>query len=787
MAFSELLTWAEAATRLDAAFARAGLEIEIRELFLKSALHEMESTALTVAPVGGQAVVPAAQGVTITSTGTAAEAFSTYVSSGGAVNASGAATSMINVNASTPVVVEKLGEVGTPGFAGPLGVLSADVGVVGAAIAPLLGVALGVGLYELNPELWTKISQTVLPFAYPDSNKVPIYVDSDGNTYVDGELVEELKDLFTDEGIGGDGTVSHTYNGTTLISSNTASMQEHGGFAAIEYIGGDLVPMANQYDNNVTIYILGREPFTYYTTDGITITPHQVTSMSTTHNGTPFYYETPITWGGGSQYWDVVNPYATDSKVDVATIIYDGVSTPSGNYPEGTYRWGTGQPLDYTQNKRSVYTDPDLTTTKDVYPVALPPNGSVESIPDTESATEPEDQDTQVKPYDLPDAVPFPTYNPDYNPQSDPQTNPSAPPTSKDPPQIRDGIPPIDIGTSPSDPIPIVPLPTANVNGLIAVYHPTASELYSFSRWLWVTYSDASNTQLIWNNPFDGVIGCHELYCTPTDIGRRTIKCGFLDSGIDSAIISRYTEINCGNIVIPEYYGNYLDYSPYTKVHVYLPFIGIMQLNADDIIGHAVNITYRIDEYNGSCIAMIRSAKTTQHQNEEYDLDALLYQFEGNCAVEVPLSGGSQANIRIAAMTGIMQLATSVVGGAYGGLMSGNAGMAVGGAVMGLGSGLASAASNLLHAKSSVQKSGQFGASYGAMGEKKPFFIINRPVQVQVMNYNLEYGFPAHKFVTIGACTGFLRCREVNVISARATNEEKNKIEELLKTGVFVQ
>ena len=85
-----------------------------------------------------------------------------------------------------------------------------------------------------------------------------------------------------------------------------------------------------------------------------------------------------------------------------------------------------------------------------------------------------------------------------------------------------------------------------------------------------------------------------------------------------------------------------------------------------------------------------------------------------------------------------------------------------------------------------VQKSGQFGSSYGAMGIKVPFITITRPKQIQVPNYNELYGYPAHKMVTVGACTGFLRCREVHVISPTASDEEKTLIENLMKSGVYV-
>ena len=152
MALVDEVAWLAYKSSVSAAFAEVETVAQVQELFLNSALQGVTSSALS--PVGGQVVMPAAtEAVTVTSTGTAAEAFSTYVASGGGLSAASSAQGAVNLTQMSPVVVEKLGEAGTTGFAGPLGVLSTDVGVVGAAVAPLLGVALGAGLYASNPEL----------------------------------------------------------------------------------------------------------------------------------------------------------------------------------------------------------------------------------------------------------------------------------------------------------------------------------------------------------------------------------------------------------------------------------------------------------------------------------------------------------------------------------------------------------------------------------------------------------------------------------------------------------
>ena len=385
----------------------------------------------------------------------------------------------------------------------------------------------------------------------------------------------------------------------------------------------------------------------------------------------------------------------------------------------------------------------------------------------------------QPQPY--PDGAPVPKPNPNPNPHPvvipdpNPKPNPVPPP---DPDPSKDPVPsptpnpmpspkPPTPTPTPVPPIPVIP-PIGGDAGLLHVYNPTSEQINEFGRWLWTTFSgDLLDTLAkLFNNPMDAVIGLHELYCTPSTGSSTTIKAGFLDSGVTSRLVSsRYTEINCGAITVPEYWGNYLDYAPYTKVYCYLPFIGIVELNTDDIIGHGVQILYKVDSYNGSCIAMIITAKTP-------DSEGTIYQFSGNCAVEVPITSGMKSALQSA----LIGAATCAVGAMGAGL----AGAAITDAA------IVAGAKRGLNSKNTVAHSGSFGSSYGAMGIKKPYIIVKRPVQKKVYGYNKEYGYPAHQMVTIGSCSGYLRAREFEVKSTTATEEEKKRIEILLKEGVYV-
>lgn len=708
------------------------------------------------------------------------------------------------------------------------GILGVDVGIVAAAAAPLLGVALGANLYRSNPTLWTKISQKLLPFCYPGTTKIPTWAEIVGTaweTSIAKKIVDALKDLFEEENIP-------TYGG--IIKTASSSLIE----GSVEYANEIVFEKNNvrttltgttlvRYDNKRVDYIGSMDQTRINVRTGEEISHTVYTAdQEFTHDGRT------VVWGGvqyaestvtGAIYHGPATYHGSHSAAEVMwTTVYGDISG-GGEYPEGTSEWDGNYPMEIPQTKPAVIGDGHGgTTTQPMVPISIPqeipetwvpgqpvPSPDPETQPDPTKTTDPQ---TQVEPYVLPLPIPWETTETETEEETrpDPERDPTIPlpPTQviTDPP-VDLGPDPIGISPWPALPTTPSPFPLDGSAGLITVYNPTPQELYAFESWLWVTLSQAS-VQTVWNNPFDGVIGLFELYCTPTINGRKTIRSAFLDSGVYADTVSRYTEIDCGTLGIPEYYGNYLDYSPYSKAHIYLPFIGIQELNVDDIVGHAVNVTYRIDEYNGSCIAMITVAKVTEVNGEEVEYSNTMYQFSGNCAVELPISGGNQSSILAGMMTAnAYQQAAQISANAQmiGGIASiigGVASLALGGVggIGGIGSGIsqlgqaqatsafgqASALSNMLSGKSTVQKSGSFGSSHGALGIKTPFITITRPKQIQVPNYNELYGYPAHKMVTIGACTGFLRCREVHVVSPTATDAEKSIIESMLKSGVYI-
>lgn len=327
--------------------------------------------------------------------------------------------------------------------------------------------------------------------------------------------------------------------------------------------------------------------------------------------------------------------------------------------------------------------------------------------------------------------------------------------------------------TPPITPVPdVTPTPTppsisgggGSTTGLANLYNPTLAQVKEFSRWLWG--SDGLNLdqfKKLLQDPMQAIIGLHVMYATPTTGANRDIQVGYINSGVASKIVTeQYTEIDCGTVTINEYFGDARDYSPFTQVYCYLPFIGIVELNADDVVNSTLGIKYKIDVLTGCCLAQLTVKK--------YGLDAVLYTYTGNCAVQMPITSGNYL---------------STVSSLLGAVVSGAAAVATGGALAPVAIG---AAANALGggARASVAMSGSLGSNAGAMGIRKPYLIIKRVESADANGYNEFYGYPTNKRVNLSQLTGYVRVKDINLSGTNATEDEQNEIVTLLKEGVIL-
>lgn len=319
--------------------------------------------------------------------------------------------------------------------------------------------------------------------------------------------------------------------------------------------------------------------------------------------------------------------------------------------------------------------------------------------------------------------------------------------------------PQIPVGDSGDTPPENPDLISGSSNGLWAIYNPSISEVQQFGAWLW---SDSILDQItrMFNSPIDAVIGFHMIYCTPVTGSSKTIKAGYLDSNVSAKeVTNQYKDIDCGTVTISEYYRNALDYDN-TRISLFLPFIGIVPLDTNTVMGSQLSILYRVDVLTGTCLAQVKVIK----ENSE----AVLYTFQGNCSVQVPLTATTYTGMVGALLSGISAGASIMTGNIVGAVSAGLEG------AMRAGTGL-----------SGVRQSGTIGANAGALGIRIPYVIITHPVSAMSDGFNTLEGLPSNELVNLSSVSGFTRVTFVHLENIPASMPEIEEIKTLLETGVI--
>ena len=366
----------------------------------------------------------------------------------------------------------------------------------------------------------------------------------------------------------------------------------------------------------------------------------------------------------------------------------------------------------------------------------------------------------QYVPVSVPTTIPVEVGNPDIPPVLIP-TSPNPNPGNDGQDKGDDDNSRPDEGTPTPTPIPPIVDIGGSASALYTVYNPSKNNLNALGAYLWTSDILEQLVRIFTNNPMDAVISLHSIYCSPSLGANSNIKLGYLDAGSGTncpTVNSQFVSIDCGYVDIPEYFGDCRDYSPYTNITIFLPFIGFRTVKTEDIVAGRVNIKYNIDVLTGSCVAIVSVRKK--------GVSHTLYTFEGNCSMSLPLTGADHTRM-------IAGLSSAVLGGVTGG---------VAGAVMG---GVNAMASGSFQAN--IQRSGSFSGNAGAMSIKKPYIIVNRDYIYDAESYNELYGFPSNITTRIGECSGYNRVKSVHVDSiSNATKEEKDEIESILRSGFIL-
>lgn len=317
-------------------------------------------------------------------------------------------------------------------------------------------------------------------------------------------------------------------------------------------------------------------------------------------------------------------------------------------------------------------------------------------------------------------------------------------------------------------------------------YWLTATQFADFIRWFWDDVGDMNDftdfiniVEGLYENLEQSIVGVR-FYPVPanylslstvTQINLSRIAKGSVTvSAINKTVQHR---VLIGSTMIKPKTNNFLDYHPYTKLSLYLPLYGFIDLDTNFFMGYNLKVYCVYNPIDGTL------------QYEIFCGDTLADTVVADMGINIDLSLSSAREQNSAMMrniTGMASGAASLVGAAA-------ATAATGGAAAPMLAGSATSALSSMSNMSapSIQKLGKSaGNGKFEITARCALYRINTTYN-RPSTYGKTYGFPCYKSYKLSELSGFTRCENPTLTFSGDSKPLKHEVEKLytlLKEGV---
>ena len=345
------------------------------------------------------------------------------------------------------------------------------------------------------------------------------------------------------------------------------------------------------------------------------------------------------------------------------------------------------------------------------------------------------------------------------------------------------------------DPIPFpdTPFSPASLGGYLTLVQSPA-ELKGLTNVIWKpVIKDLSDALKVYFNTDNLTNSVLSIMFFPVDLAAMplglthsdSIRISWSEDNISADIMGNGVshEIDAGYYDVAEYYGSFLDYSPYTSIDIWLPYIGYKPLDIDAIMGKKLNVKYYIDFIDGIATAVI------------FANGSPINTFSGQLGIDLAVTGRDKAaKLRqtidaVATMTtGVNKSATGIaqaIGSAYAGDVGGAVGPMSG--VTSTMSGATMAGLQTVFQQPTSTMYGTAGGENWLSMPQKCHIKITRTVAASPAAYISEMGYPASYTGKVSAFTDYLKCSAVFGEFLNIPADDADEIQALLQSGIHIK
>lgn len=133
------------------------------------------------------------------------------------------------------------------------------------------------------------------------------------------------------------------------------------------------------------------------------------------------------------------------------------------------------------------------------------------------------------------------------------------------------------------------------------IYEPTNANMQKINDSIFINAAEGTTI-----NVLQYFSSYKKFYCKIPVDGYKQLKGGRYDFGETAPYVKEHTiVVDCGSVEIAEQYHSLLDYNPFSRLTIYLPFIGFQELDDKLVVGHTLKVQYVVDVLSGRCLAQL--------------------------------------------------------------------------------------------------------------------------------------------------------------------------------------
>ena len=243
-------------------------------------------------------------------------------------------------------------------------------------------------------------------------------------------------------------------------------------------------------------------------------------------------------------------------------------------------------------------------------------------------------------------------------------------------------------------------------------------------------------------------VGANGFHADPLYLG--TFK-----TSVDLYQLANNTEYGEAVVSIPWQASDYRRRSPYTEIYLYLPYIGMVKLSSENLIGqNSITVGYALAIRNGEIVCKVKSG------------DEVLGEYSGNVGVEVPIGFSN---------TPLPKASQAVISGAASAISKNP-----------IGTGMAAIAFGDAITPNYTCIGGLDGLASTALNQNIVCYTVFHDTIVAPNSELQTIGSPTMSPKPLATLTNYVQTMSASVDGAMTT-DERTKLNNLLDAGIFIE